>query len=316
MIAQHDELAVIHSDTQQSKYSRSDNSLIRSLQSDDKEHVVFCLRLVEQLVLFGVGGLLFFQPASLWLKCVGVFITGFALARNLEIAHECIHQIPFKRRSMNLLFGTLLVIPLFINFEEWRRNHLHHHSDVKNRGFHLSLSRIKTIANLACHLVWIPHYREVFPCLLRSLLPTRPDSCDRLVKNNNRLILFAIALILTISISAQSYGIFLLWIAALVPAAIIDFHIQIPEHHECNTHASDSLMNSRSVTTGSLIGWAVYFNNFHAEHHWAASVPFRKLHCVRSHLGTRLTNRNVSYSACFRSFYGTLFEHVRQNNRR
>lgn len=236
--------------------------------------------LFEQCAGFSLGAALVISaktPAVI----AGVFVLGLVYARNLEFVHQCLHNTAFRSRTVNRIAGTLLALPMLVWFEEWRREHVQHHADVRREGFRYELDRLTSRRELVLHLFMVRHFLSGGRIVAASALAL---ACSELTHSALALLLF---------------------IAPLPVAALVHTHIELPEHLDCDRSSTDAAENSRIVRASRLAAWFVHYNNYHALHHWRAGVPNRKLPALyRS--GAR-TFPETTYAGFFRSFYARFF---------
>jgi len=72
------------------------------------------------------------------LLAVLIFPTAAFLVRIFILFHDCVHGSFFKSKHANTFFGYLLGVLVFTSFDDWRSNHLKHHTTYANldmRGF-------------------------------------------------------------------------------------------------------------------------------------------------------------------------------------
>lgn len=236
--------------------------------------------LFEQAAGFAIGAALVCigsTPAVI----AGVLLLGVVYARNLEFVHQCLHNTAFKTRATNRAVGTILALPMLVHFEQWRREHIQHHRDVRREGFRYELDRLTTKRELLLHLFMVRHY------------------CS------NGRIVWAIAAAAACSLALHSPLLWLLWIAPLPVAALVHTHIELPEHLGCERSSRDALLNSRVLRASRATVWFVHYNNYHAVHHWRAGVPNRRLpevHAVAPRMFAELT-----YPVFYAQFYASFF---------
>ena len=211
----------------------------------------------------------------------GVFLLGAVYARNLEFAHQCLHNTAFGSRRANRIIGTILSLPMLVSFTEWRREHMQHHRDVRREGFRYELDRLTTKRELLLHIFMVRHFLS------------------------NGRIVAAAGLAGALGLLLRSPLPVLLVLAPLPVAALVHTHIELPEHLDCERSSRDALRNSRVMRAGPLVTWFVHFNNYHAVHHWKAGVPNRKLPVA--YRTAPVAFAKSSYAAFYRSFYRRFF---------
>lgn len=262
--------------------------------------------------MIGGGAALALVAASVWLRLVGVLILGAAYARNLELMHECMHFTALRSSRANRFFGVLLGLPMLTSFEEWRRSHLRHHADVRNE-FQFSFDKVDSWAELLRCWLMLDHYKNAYVNMVRSIGGgvDAHSSIRRAVNREYLLMATAHVAALTVTIVFQTAAVVWLWLLPLMVASIVNFHIQLPEHYECDTSSTQALRNSRSIRASRTAAWFVNNNNFHAAHHWMAAMPIPKLPQLDTELRKQVNVERDTYPRFFRNYYAHLLRNFR-----
>lgn len=265
----------------------------------------FYIKLGEQAALFGAGAALIFLFETLALRLLGVVLIGAVYARNLELVHECIHFTAVRSRPLNRIYGIALALPLFTSFEEWRISHLRHHADVRNEGFEYRLEDVNSWPRLLLHLFLIDHFRQAVAKMARSV-PGRLDAPAPIragAIRDHRIMAAAVLFAVLASVIFQTWAFVWLWFLPLIPAAVINFHIQLPEHFACDTASQNVLRNSRTIRASRLAAWFVNNNNLHTSHHWLATAPINHLPTINRHIFGHVQSVEGSYWTFYAGFY-------------
>lgn len=272
----------------------------------------FVRKLLEQLVLIGGGSWMALFAGSVWLRLVGVLILGAAYARNLELMHECMHYTALRSPRANRFFGVLLGLPMLTSFEEWRRSHLRHHADVRNE-FQFSFDKVSSWGELLRCWLMLDHYKNAYLKMFRSVWGrvATPNPIQRAVNREHLLMAIAHLAALTVTIAFQTSAVVWLWLLPVMVASIVNFHIQLPEHYECDTSSTQALRNSRSIRASRAAAWFVNNNNFHAAHHWMAAMPIPRLRQLDTELRKQAEIEWDTYPRFFRDYYARLFRNFR-----
>lgn len=273
----------------------------------------FLWRMAEQGAIWGAGAWLALGTGILPLQILGAVLIGAVYARNLEFAHECMHFIAFRSRRVNRVVGTALAMTLLTNFEEWRVSHARHHVDVRDEGFAYQPAAIRNWWLLWRNLLALDHFRAALgKCVaaVRGRMPVRSRS-ERRVRDGFRLMAACLAGGVAFDLLTGQPVFLWLWFLPLIPAAIFNFHIQLPEHFGCVMDNGSALINSRTITTSRFLSWFVNGNNFHASHHWLANAPIRQLARIDAVIHADLAHTEPSYAAFFGRYYREVFRNIR-----
>jgi fatty acid desaturase len=273
----------------------------------------FVAKLAEQAAMFGAGSWLVLGTQSLVAAIAGVGLLGATYARNLELMHECMHFLAFRSRRTNRFFGVLLGLPMLTSFEEWRYSHLQHHADVRNEGFQFNLDEIDSLAELLFHYLMVNHYRDAFKKMYRALRGgvDAPTAIRRAVNRNYQLMFTMVGAMTLASIVLESWIFVLLWLLPLIVAGVVNFHIQLPEHYQCDTTTNDAMRNSRTIQASRIAAWFVNNNNFHTSHHWIPTAPIRQLRKIDVEIRQFVQTAGESYPQFYRNYYARLWKNLR-----
>jgi fatty acid desaturase len=273
---------------------------------------VFIRKLSEQAALFAIGAALLLLPLfhGIWIaRLAGLSCLGVTYARNLELMHECLHGTALRSRRMNRVIGTLLGLPMFVSFTEWRSSHAQHHRDVRLEGFQYRLERLRGMRELLLHLTMARHFGVALANMLESLVrnPKRLDSAIAGSVRREHLMMLALSIGVLTAAFAGNVSPLLLWFASLPIAVLVHVHIELPEHLECDTDSRNALHNARIIRAGRFAAWFTNNNHLHAVHHWLASVPIANLPQLANAVQAHTLHVEESYPAFFRRFYQRVF---------
>lgn len=277
-------------------------------------NVSFGLKLATLAVVACVGVWLTLSVA-LWVRIIGTLLVGVMFAHALELQHETLHNIGFRRRWANVVAGTALGVPMLVSYAAYQVAHLRHHRDLgtpDNKEFfdygdqygtgHRSplLSALSWMYRLSM----VAHYAQFLRTLSRVLtgrpiLGERPAIIRR-IRRDYLIILAVLAAIAAVSAVTQSLVIVWSWIVPLmIVAAPAHALIELPEHFRCDTGTKDVLQNSRTISSNTFMAWLTNANNFHVEHHLLPNLPFSYLPQVHDEVGSTCRFYSRSYTTFF-----------------
>lgn len=269
----------------------------------------FLLKLAEQAAIIGLGVWLAVGTGNLLAMGLGIFLLGAAYARNLELVHECIHYIAFRRRLSNKVWGAVLALPMLTSFEEWRYAHLRHHADVRNEGFQFTAETIGGPGQILSHFFMLDYYRDAVRKMAQSVSGGVAAAADirSAVNRDYQFMLAAVLAAVALSFLWQTWLFALVWLLPLAVASVINFHIQLPEHYQCETAAKDAMRNSRTIEAGRFAAWYVNSNNLHTSHHWIPTAPIRQLREIDAAVRPYIETAGETYPAFYARFYRQLW---------
>ncbi|MFZ5964258.1 fatty acid desaturase family protein [Thalassococcus sp. BH17M4-6] len=269
---------------------------------------VFVRKMVEHGVIWGAGAWLALSVGGFWGLTLGAILMGFVYARNMEIVHECIHNTAIRWKPLNTVFGILMATPMITSFAAWKRSHLQHHQDVRHEGFEFELENIRGVGSLLWHWLMIDNIIVMFRKMGLALLGRTKHHGIRDDERRDLLIMAAVIVaVVAVSVLWPTWIFVKLWLLPLIPASIFNFHIQLPEHFECDRESRDAFRNSRSVDANGLVAWAVNNNHLHVEHHWLPAVPIKNLPIIERKVRPYIQYRAESYAGFYARFYKQLF---------
>lgn len=236
------------------------------------------------LLLAATTGLVWISLGSYWLL-PAMFVHGIVMVHHFALQHECSHYTAFRsRRLCNVLAvvcGFLLVIPpRFFRYE-----HCDHHTYTNQPGRDPELIELpKNWLQYVWYLSAMPYWYSQFSGLLRRATGRLtkqekrfiPVVEEQAILRESRLMLAGYTLVVGLMFLAGSSAlVFFWWLPMLLAEPVMRF-IRMTEHVG-RPLVADRRVNTRSNLVSApwrFLGWNM---NYHAEHHFAASVPFHAL---------------------------------------
>ena len=259
------------------------------------------------------------------LKLLPQLLLGAMFAHGVELEHELIHQNHFGG-GWRRWVGTLLGLPMLVDFARYRVTHSHHHRALgtadDEESFAYDFEQLATPAGLALHLSMVGHYRAVLKRMGlalrcdRTALQTdmgkagRSLTSARLAEIHQGYLVLAaaIALAVGLSIGFQTTLALQLWAVPLLFASPIHALVELPEHWGCQTHSTDTLVNTRTILPSPLMDWFTNGNCWHVEHHAKPAMPMHQLPQLHSTHATQIKYLNYGYGEFYRQFWAALWQ--------
>jgi fatty acid desaturase len=273
----------------------------------------------KTLFYFGCLGALAFaiyRVQSWPLRLVYQVILGLVFAHGLELQHECLHGLMFRRRSICRFFGVLFGLPMTVSFTHYQMMHLHHHkylgTDKDQELFDYdahSLTSWPRFFRRAWNLSRIPAFFATLYGLLRGRYPAVFSNLRVRARVRREYVGIALLLVgaVTYTVVTRNWLLVQLW---FVPWLLFGepwhFMIELPEHIGCDKKSQDFLLNTRSVIAPRFIQYLVNMNNFHVEHHSYPSVAMHRLELVHEAMQGQQQHLSPSY----RKFYGEILSSI------
>jgi fatty acid desaturase len=226
----------------------------------------------------------------------GVAVVALMFASMVSAQHECAHRALFAHRWLNDGLGLFIGVVLVVPYGGYRRFHLHHHAHTHE----IDDSEPVVVA----HSTWMWAGSLVGAAHAMRWMATR-WTIGLLRGGNNRqsrqlgwlsigglLLTLALAAIAVLSVPK----VFLIaWLAPVLLGAVISGFLILPEHYGCAYGPDDVVRTTRTVRSNSLGRFLQWNANYHAEHHWAPTVPTCRLPQVHRLLGPYLEHVESGY---------------------
>lgn len=260
------------------------------MQRSDKPALI---RLAGWVVLLLLTGSLVYaaqqsqigSAAGLWLLVPAMFIHGVVLVHHFSLQHECCHYTAFKTRWLNDLVGTLCALVIMLPHRFFRYEHCDHHTytQVTDRDPEM-IDLPRSFLGYVWYLSSIPYWKAKFSELFRHARGRLNSADKRFVpREEHRTVIVEARLMLLFYFVLFSLALFLSWDALLwywiVPVVLgepVMRAIRMTEHVGRPT-ARNMKINTRSNTISAPLRFLCWNMNYHAEHHYASSVPFHAL---------------------------------------
>lgn len=236
-------------------------------------------------VLAITGTLVWAAGDNPWLLIPAMFAHGVMIVHHFALQHECSHYTPFRSRWIcNLLAsycGFLLVIPpKFFRYE-----HCDHHTYTNLHGRDPELIELPiSVWKYLGYLSSVPYWRGQFGGLFRRALGRLTDEEKRFVPKvehaavirESRLMLAGYgAIVAAVIVFGWTAPVFYWWLPMFMAEPVMRF-VRMTEHVG-RPNVPDMQMNTRTNIVSAPWRFLNWNMNYHAEHHYASSVPFHAL---------------------------------------
>ncbi len=220
-----------------------------------------------------------------WLLVPAMFLHGIVVVHHFALQHECSHFTAFRSRRLcrflNRYCGFLLVIPpLFFRYE-----HCDHHTHTNIIGkdpelIELPKSRWEYFLYLSAVTYWYSQFAGMFRRATGKLTKEErrfvPATEIPAVIRESRVMIAGYLGIIVISLLAGSTIALIYWWLPMFMAEPVMRFIRMTEHVG-RPNVADLTRNTRSNLVSAPWRFLAWNMNYHAEHHFAASVPFYAL---------------------------------------
>ncbi|OKH52811.1 hypothetical protein NIES2101_13190 [Calothrix sp. HK-06] len=252
--------------------------------------------------LLNIGSYILVGLFGIWLNIWWIWpllwiCQGFLLSCFFDAAHECIHNNFSGSARLNRLAGTLWLLPLFVNFSQFKHYHLEHHKHTKLSNDPEPSETFISISQYLLYfliVVFVAHIKTSIEMAL-GRIPNyvRSDKLRRDINFNTLALLLWLICIITCTVLFWQYTTLLYWCPLLFVYPIGLFTVTL-EHYGCD-ESSCILSNTRSISSNFLFRCLVWNGNYHAEHHAYPSVPAHNLPRLHTLIGKHFKYQERSY---------------------
>lgn len=243
------------------------------------------LRLILWLCLLGVTGLLINLAGNSWLLLPAMFVHGVVLVHHFSLQHECCHYTAFKTRWLNDLVGNLCALVIMLPHRFFRYEHCDHHTYTQIRGRDTEMIELPgNFAGYCWYISSIPYWKTKFAELWRHGLGRLSVQDKRFVPREEHATIVTEARLMILFYGLFASVCFLFgfseplwyWLIPVILGEPVMRAIRMTEHVG-RPAVSDMKTNTRSNLVALPWRFLCWNMNYHAEHHYAASVPFHAL---------------------------------------
>ncbi len=221
-----------------------------------------------------------------------MFIHGVVLVHHFSLQHECCHYTAFKTRWLNDVVGNICGLIIMLPNRFFRYEHCDHHTYTQLPGKDTEMIELpQSIAGYFLYLSSYPYWRAKFTEMWRHTAGRLTRDDRRFVpKEEYKTIILEARLmslfyfgVLVLSIVYQTLAPLWYWVLPVVLGEPVMRAIRMTEHV-----GRPMVKSMKTNTRSNKVSWPMQFlcwnMNFHAEHHYAASVPFYALPALNEKL--------------------------------
>ncbi|MEP3865760.1 MAG: fatty acid desaturase family protein, partial [Paracoccaceae bacterium] len=234
--------------------------------------------------LLATGGLIYltYDTPLVWLA---MFLHGVIMVHHFSLQHECCHYTVFKTRWLNDVFGNICGFIIMLPNRHFRYEHCDHHTYTQLHGDDPELIPLpESLAGYFWYLSSIPYWRTKFTEIWRHMLGRLTEEEKSFIPKEEYKTIFwearlmiagYAAIILTCVATGWWAPIWYWWLPVVFGEPVMRF-IRMTEHvgKPCVREMSDNTRTNYVTRPMQFLCWNM---NYHAEHHYASSVPFYAL---------------------------------------
>ena len=236
------------------------------------------------LVLAGTGTLIWMSIGTIWML-PAMFLHGIVLVHHFSLQHECVHYTVFRTRWLNDVVGNVCGWIIGLPHQFFRFEHCDHHTFTQLTDDDPQM--VPMPANLreyAWYISSIPYWRTKITEMYRHSLGSLTDEERRFVPKpvenivfwEARLMVATYLIIFVVMLALQWWAPLWYWLIPVMLGEPVMRFIRMTEHVGRPTVA---MMRDNTRTNLVSFPWRFlcWNMNYHAEHHYVASVPFHAL---------------------------------------
>jgi fatty acid desaturase len=243
------------------------------------------IRLAGWIATVIATGTLVWFTLETWWVVPAMFLHGIVLVHHFSLQHECCHYTVFKTRWLNDLVGNICGIIIMLPNRFFRYEHCDHHTYTQLKGRDPELIELPiSVWKYLGYISSFPYWRTKASELGRHIVGRLSDDEKRFIPKEEYSTIIWEARIMALVYCGILGACFVLnwwaplyywWIPVLMGEPVMRA-IRLTEHVG-RPNSSDMKVNTRT----NMVTWPMQFlcwnMNYHAEHHYASSVPFYAL---------------------------------------
>ncbi len=236
------------------------------------------------LALICTGSLIWLASGTWWIV-PAMFVHGVVWVHHFALQHECVHYTAFRNRWLNELFGNYCGFAIVLPNRFFRWEHCDHHTYTQLHGKDPELIELPiSLGKYLWYICSIPFWTQKFKEIFGHAAGRFSDAEKKFVPSEDRRSLIAEARIMLLLYGAILAGCALTgwwgplwyWWLPLFMGEPVMRMIRMTEHVG-RPNVRDMKENTRTNLVTAPMRFLAWNMNYHAEHHYAASVPFHAL---------------------------------------
>lgn len=242
-------------------------------------------RLVVWAAALMVTGSLVWLSMGTWLVWPAMFVHGILMVHHFALQHECVHYTPFKTRWLNDVAGNICGFIIALPHQYFRYEHCDHHTHTQLKGHDPELIELPiSVWKYLWYISSVPYWWAKIKEFTRHSAGRMsegdkvfvPKEAYRTVFWEARIMLGLYLAILILCIATGWWApLWYWWLPVLLGEPVMRW-IRLTEHVG-RPNVRDMRENTRTNLISAPLAFLSWNMNYHAEHHYAASVPFHAL---------------------------------------
>ena len=235
-------------------------------------------------ILFATGTGIYFAMGTYWF-IPAMFVHGIVVVHLFSLQHECTHFSVFATRWLNNYVGQICGFLTLVPHQYFRYEHCDHHTYTQLKGRDPELIELPISAKTYLSYVsGIPYWTQLVRILCLHVIGKLteeekvfiPKEAYAVIILEARFYAAGYAAICIASVAAGWGGALWYWVVPSLIAQPVMRAIRMTEHVG-RPNISDFKENTRTNIVSHPLQFLCWNMNYHAEHHYASSVPFHAL---------------------------------------
>jgi fatty acid desaturase len=242
-------------------------------------------RIVIWIALLSFTSYLIWLSMGTWFLLPAMFIHGIIIVHHFSLQHECCHYTAFKTRKLNDIIGSICGFSIMLPHQHFRYEHCGHHTYTNLKGkdpeiLELPISVYKYIWYISAFSYWKSKFFSIYIHCRGQLSEEEhkfiPKQEQTTIFKEARIMVLLYLLIFIACILTNFWIPLWFWLLPLFMGEPVMRAIRLTEHVG-RPNVDDLKENTRSSLVMYPMKFLCWNMNYHAEHHYAASVPFHAL---------------------------------------
>lgn len=272
-------------------------------------------RLAGWIALLLSTGTLVWLSLGTWWMLPAMFVHGVVLVHHFSLQHECVHYTVFRTRKLNDHAGVVCGWIIGLPHQFFRYEHCDHHTYTQLHGEDPEMIELpKTIWGYLWYLSAIPYWRTKLSEIVRHALGRLnaterrfvPKVAEPTLIREARVMVAVYALIGIAMVAFQWWAPLWFWLIPLILGEPVMRFVRMTEHVGRPT-VSKMRVNTRTNLVSKPMQFLCWNMNYHAEHHYASSVPFHALPRLHEKLRDHIHVEPGGYLGAHRDIIAQIF---------
>ncbi|MGV6848909.1 MAG: fatty acid desaturase family protein [Marinibacterium sp.] len=243
------------------------------------------LRLPVWVAAMMATGSLVWLTMGGWLVWPAMFVHGSLLVHHFSLQHECVHYTAFRTRRLNDVVGNICGFLIALPHQFFRYEHCDHHTYTQIKGkdpelIELPVSVRKYLWYISSVPYWTTKVKEFARHVAGRVSDHEktflPKDAYGTVFREARIMAGLYAALLIAMITTDWWAPLWYWVLPVMLGEPVMRWIRLTEHVG-RPNVQDMRENTRTNIISPPLAFLSWNMNYHAEHHYAASVPFHAL---------------------------------------